>query len=53
MFLDGKKYISKCHNEPFDEEKGLLMCPAKANGISHLKLKQLIKTATRQIKKEK
>ena len=35
LFVGGKKYVSKAHNEEFDEEKGLLMCLAKANGISH------------------
>lgn len=47
LFVDGKKYVSKAHNEEFDEEKGLLMCLAKANGITHLDLKKLIKNAKR------
>lgn len=47
LFVDGKKYVSKAHDEPFDEEKGLLMCLAKANGISHLELKRMIKNAKR------
>ena len=41
-----KKYVSKAHNEKFDAEKGLLMCLAKANGISHLELKRMLKGAT-------
>lgn len=45
---DGKKYVSKAHNEEFDEEKGLLMCLAKANGITHLELKRMIANAQRQ-----
>lgn len=45
LFVDGKKYISKAHNENFDSEKGLLMCLAKANGISYLELKRMIKGA--------
>ena len=47
LFKDGKKYVSKAHYEEFDEEKGLLMCLAKANGISHLELKRMIKNAKR------
>ena len=46
--MNGKKYVSKAHDEAFDEEKGLLMCLAKANGISHLELKRIIKGAKRQ-----
>lgn len=52
LFVDGKKYVSKAHDEPFDKEKGLLMCLAKANGISHLDLQRMIKNATVQEKKE-
>lgn len=48
LFINGKKYVSKAHNEPFDEEKGLLMCLAKAQGITHLELKRMIKGATKQ-----
>lgn len=47
LFMNGKKYVSKAHNEAFDEEKGLLMCLAKANGITHLQLKKMIKGAKR------
>lgn len=47
------KYVSKAHNEPFDPEKGLLMCLAKANGISHLDLKRMIKNAKVQSKGKK
>lgn len=47
LFVDGEKYVSKAHKEKFDEEKGLLMCIAKANGISHLELKRIIKNAQR------
>lgn len=46
------KYVSKAHNEPFDPEKGLLMCLAKANGISHLDLKRILKNAKDQKKTE-
>lgn len=47
LFVNGEKYISKAHGEDFDEEKGLLMCLAKANGISHIMLKKLLKNAQR------
>lgn len=47
LYMNGKKYISKAYEEDFDEEKGLLMCLAKANGISHLELKRMIKNAKR------
>ena len=51
IYINGdKKYISKAHDEPFDEEKGLLMCLAKAQGISHLELKRMIKGAKREYK---
>lgn len=52
LFINGNKYVSKVHNEPFDEEKGLLMCLAKANGISHLELQRMIKNAKRPTKKQ-
>lgn len=52
LFVGDKKYVSKAHDEEFDEEKGLLMCLAKASGISHLKLKKLLANATRQYKKK-
>lgn len=53
LYINNKKYISKAHNEKFDPEKGLLMCIAKANGISHLELKRMIKNATYQNNKQK
>jgi len=52
LWIGNEKYISKAHDEEFDEEKGLLMCLAKAAGISHLKLKKLLKDAERPKKKE-
>lgn len=52
LFVNGEKYISKAHSEDFDEEKGLLMCLAKANGISHATLKKLLKNAQRPSAKE-
>lgn len=52
LYINGKKYVSKAHEEQFDEEKGLLMCLAKANGVSHLKLQRMIKGAKRVKPKE-
>ena len=52
LYYKGKKYVSKAHDETFDEEKGLLMCLAKANGISHLELKRILKNAQRQKNKK-
>lgn len=51
LYMNGKRFISKAHEEQFDEEKGLLMCLAKANGVSHLELKRMIKNAQRQNQK--
>jgi hypothetical protein len=48
LYVNGKKYVSKVHDEEFDEEKGLLMCLAKANGITHAELKRMIKGAKKQ-----
>ena len=43
LFMNGKKFISKCHDEPFSETKGLLMCLAKAYGYTHSKIKAKLK----------
>lgn len=51
LIKNGKKYVSKAHDEEFDAEKGLLMCLAKANGVTHLDLKRMLKNATYQSKK--
>lgn len=47
LIIDGKKYISKADREPFDEEKGLLMCLAKANGFPFDKVHKMLKNAQR------
>ncbi|WP_438848103.1 hypothetical protein [Anaerocaecibacter muris] len=52
LIVNGKKYIAKAHNEEFDEEKGLLMCLAKASGYTHANLKALLKSAQRQVPKK-
>lgn len=43
LFMNGKKFVSKCHDEPFSETKGLLMCLAKAYGCTHSKIKAKLK----------
>lgn len=53
LFVDGKKYIAKAHDEEFDCEKGVLVCLMKSFGISHLDLKRMIKSAKVQSKREK
>ena len=56
LFVDGEKYVSKAHDEKFDKEKGLLMCLAKAQGITHLDLKKMIdgaKVETKPIQPKK
>lgn len=45
---DGEKYTSRPYDEKFDEEKGLLMCIAKANGYTHNDIKRLLHNATRR-----
>lgn len=52
LIVGDKKYIAKAHDEEFDEEKGLLMCLAKASGYTHANLKSLLKTAQRQTPKK-
>ncbi len=52
LIVGNKKYVSKAHDEKFDEEKGLLMCLAKASGYTHCDLKKLLKAAQRQEKKK-
>lgn len=52
LIVNDKKYIAKAHDEEFDEEKGLLMCLAKANGYTHANLKALLKNAQHQTKKK-
>lgn len=52
LIVGDKKYIAKAHDEEFDEEKGLLMCLAKASGYTHADIKKLIKSAQRQEKRK-
>lgn len=50
LIIGDKKYIAKAQGEPFDEEKGLLMCLAKANGIPFDKVHKMLKNAQRTTK---
>jgi hypothetical protein len=52
LYMNGNKYVSKVHGEEFDEEKGLLMCLAKAHGHSHGEIKQMLKNAKRHTNKK-
>ena len=46
LLIDKKnKFISRAYNEPFNKEKGLLMCICKAIGINHTRLNKLIENA--------
>ena len=45
LYIDGKKVVSKVVDEPFDKEKGLLMCIAKAYGITNSLLQKLVDKA--------
>lgn len=40
----GNKYVSKCHDEPFDLEKGVAMCLLKSKGIDYKQFKEIVKT---------
>ena len=51
LYADGERYVTKAHQEEFDEEKGLALALLKAFGISYLDLQRLIKSATVQEKK--
>ena len=43
LIKDGKEYVSKCADgDFFDKEKGLLLCLAKANGVSYEDLQKMI-----------
>lgn len=53
LFVNGKKYVAKAHDEEFDCEKGALVCLMKSFGISHLDLKRMIKNAKVQSKGKK
>lgn len=53
LFVDGEKFVVKCHEEKFDEEKAVAIALLKSFGISYPDLKRIIKNAKRpESKKE-
>lgn len=50
LIKDGKKYVSKCEDgDVYDKEKGLLLCLAKANGVSYEDLRKMIDGASYEL----
>ena len=46
LLKDGKKYVAKCGDgDTYDKEKGLLICLAKANGITFKDLQEMLDNA--------
>lgn len=46
LIKDGKKYVAKCNDgDTYDREKGLLVCLAKANGITYQEICEMLKNA--------
>lgn len=45
IFFDenGEKYVSKCSNEEFDLEKGIMMCLCKKHGYTYQDIRRLLK----------
>lgn len=43
LFIEGKKYVAKCHDEPFDITKGILVCIVKYSGFSYSHIKSWLK----------
>lgn len=53
LIKDGKKYVARCcDGDTYDREKGLLVCLAKANGITFDDLQEMLKSAEVQDKKQ-
>jgi hypothetical protein len=47
LIKDGKEYVSKCADgDVYDKEKGVLLCLARANGVSYTDLRTMIDTAS-------
>ena len=47
LFVDDEKFVVKCHEEEFDEEKAVAIALCKSFGISYMDLKRIIKDAQR------
>lgn len=43
LFVGGRKYVAKCHDEAFDIKKGILVCVAKHLGVTHSRIKAILK----------
>jgi hypothetical protein len=50
---DGKKHVSKCSNEEFDLEKGIMMCICKKHGYTYEDIRRLLKNVEFKEVKEK
>jgi hypothetical protein len=47
LIKDGKEYVSKCQDgDVYDKEKGVLLCLARANGVSYSDLRTMIDAAS-------
>lgn len=56
IFFDkyGEKYVSKCSNEEFDLEKGIMMCLCKKHGYTYEDIRRLLKNVEfKEVKEEK
>ena len=50
---DGKKHVSKCSNEEFDIEKGIMMCLCKKHGYTYQDIRRLLKNVEfKEVKEE-
>lgn len=51
---NGEKYVSKCSNEEFDLEKGIMMCLCKKHGYTYEDIRRLLKNVEfKEVKEEK
>lgn len=54
LIKDGKRYVAKCEaGDTYDREKGLLVCLAKANGITFNDIQEMLNNAEVQGDKDK
>lgn len=51
LTLNGEEFVSIAKDKPFDKEKGVLMCLAKANGFDYDKVSELVENAKKQMPK--
>lgn len=51
---NGEKYVSKCSNEEFDLEKGIMMCLCKKHGYTYEDIRRLLDNVEfKEVKEEK